>query len=147
MRMLDTTQSINFSALLLGSAAALLLVAIAGLKPRLSLPVYAIGLAAAAIVYLAFAAAGGATLRWISVEALGVLLFGLTVWLGLQRSSVILALGWSLHVLWDLLHLAGARAAYTPGWYPWSCLSFDLIVAVAILTRSHNSGITRSDSD
>jgi hypothetical protein len=42
-----------------------------------------------------------------------------------------------MHVLWDVsLHLSGAGAMYTPDWYPWGCVSFDLVVAGAVLTAA-----------
>ena len=45
-----------------------------------------------------------------------------------------LAAGWALHIAWDMtLHLRGAGAEYTPTWYPWACLSFDLVIAGAVL--------------
>ena len=66
---------------------------------------------------------------------LGVLLYGAAAWVGFRRSAALLALGWAMHVVWDVaLHLQGAGAEYTPGWYPWGCLSFDLVVAGAVLT-------------
>ena len=48
-----------------------------------------------------------------------------------------LAAGWAAHVAWDvLLHLSGAGAEYTPHWYPWLCVSFDLVMAGAVLASS-----------
>jgi hypothetical protein len=70
-----------------------------------------------------------------SLEALGVLLYGAVAWVGFRKSAALLALGWAMHVVWDVaLHLQGAGAEYTPDWYPWGCLSFDLVVAGAVLT-------------
>ncbi len=96
---------------------------------------YAIGLAVTALIYVAFALVGRASLRSLALEACGFLLYGVAAWLGYRKSAALLALGWALHVVWDVsLHLHGAGALYTPDWYPWGCVSFDLVVAGAVLT-------------
>ena len=122
--------------LLAGVVLALALVFVARCRPpEGERRVYAVGLLAAAVVYVAFAAAGGASAAWLGLESLGVLGFGALAWLGVRRSSALLAAGWAAHVLWDvLLHLSGTQgAAYTPGWYPWLCVGFDLVIAAALL--------------
>ncbi len=96
---------------------------------------YTIGLVVTALIYLVFALVGRGDARSLGLEALGVLLYGGAAWLGFRKSAVLLALGWAMHVVWDVtLHLHGAGAAYTPDWYPWGCVSFDLVVAGAVLT-------------
>ena len=96
--------------------------------------IYAIGLAVTALIYVLFPLIGGGGARALGLELLGVLLYGALAWAGYRKSATVLALGWALHALWDLsLHLNGAGAAYTPVWYPWGCLSFDLVVAGAVL--------------
>lgn len=96
---------------------------------------YAIGLAVTALIYVVFALIGRAGARSLALEAVGVLLYGTAAWLGFRRSAVLLALGWAMHVVCDVsLHLEGAGAGYTPDWYPWGCVSFDLMVAGAALT-------------
>ena len=102
--------------------------------------VYAIGLVVAALIYLVFAAGGRASGGSLALEAFGVLLYGAVAWAGL-RSMPVLALGWAGHAAWDLMiHTRGTGATYTPDWYPWACVGFDLVVAIAILTRA---GLTR----
>lgn len=106
---------------------------------RGQLRVYAISLFVAALIYVGFAAFGAASLRWMTLEVLGVLGFGAVAWMGLRtRRAALLAAGWAAHVLWDvLLHLGGQPAgAYTPRWYPWACVTFDLVVAWALIKRS-----------
>jgi hypothetical protein len=58
-------------------------------------------------------------------------------WLGRERRAALLAAGWAAHVPWDLLLHLGDKpgAAYTPDWYPWMCVSFDLVIAGAIIGR------------
>jgi hypothetical protein len=90
------------------------------------------GLIVAGLIYLGFALAR-ASLSWIALELVGVLLCCALAWLGMHRSRVWLAVGWALHPLWDgALHLSGAGAIFAPRWYVITCLSFDLLVAVGI---------------
>ena len=99
--------------------------------------VYTIGLVVTALIYLAFAVIGGGSARSLGLEVLGVLLYCGAAMAGYRWSAALLALGWALHVLWDVsLHLEGAGAAYTPDWYPWGCVSFDLVVAGAVLAAA-----------
>ncbi|HEX2121542.1 MAG TPA: DUF6010 family protein [Thermoanaerobaculia bacterium] len=97
--------------------------------------VFAIGLAVAALVYVALAAFRG-TGGELLVEAGGVMLFGIVAVLGVRHSIYWLALGWAAHVGWDLLlHPAGA-SSYAPWWYPVICIGFDLVVAGAIVSAT-----------
>lgn len=105
--------------------------------PRGERRVYAVGLVIAALLYVFFGVAGGAGARRIALESLGVLLYGAAAWGGLRGRLWLLAAGWAAHVAWDVaLHLSGAGADYTPRWYPWLCVSFDLVMAGAALASS-----------
>jgi hypothetical protein len=74
-------------------------------------------------------------------------LYGLVALIGFKRWPAVLAAGWTAHVAWDvLLHLDGAGAAYTPGWYPWLCVSFDLVLAGAVMAPSLRSHPTDVDA-
>ena len=96
---------------------------------------YAVGLAVTALIYVGFALFGGAEAQLLALETFGLVLYGGAAWLGFRGSAGLLALGWAMHVVWDVgLHLQGAGAEYTPRWYPWGCVSFDLMVAGAVLT-------------
>ena len=120
--------------LIAGAAFASLLVWIAHRRRGRGYVWYAVGLLVAALLYLMFAAAGGASTEWLGIELLGVVGFGAAAWQGYRRMPLLLAAGWAVHVAWDvLLHLNGAGAAFTPEWYPWLCVSFDLIVAAAVV--------------
>ena len=109
-------------------------------QPDAGRRIYAIGLGVTALIYFGFALVGRAGARSLALEGLGVLLYGAAAWVGFRRSAALLALGWAMHVVWDVaLHLQGAGAGYTPDWYPWGCLSFDLVVAGAVLTIPRSS--------
>jgi hypothetical protein len=97
---------------------------------------YATWLVLAALIYVGFAAVGRARGAWLGYELLGVVVFGALAWIG-RRHGRALASGWAAHVLWDVLLHVGNRpgAIYTPQWYPWVCVSFDLLVAAATLGR------------
>ena len=128
-----------FAALAAGALLALLLVFAANRRSAGPLPVYAVGLAVTAAVYVVFALRGGASTRWLGIEILGFIIFGAAALIGLRSFPLLLALSWALHVAWDvLLHLNGAGAAYTPSWYPWLCVSFDLVIAAAVLRSLRN---------
>jgi hypothetical protein len=117
-------------------AGVLLAFALIRIARRRSSPLrpYAVGLIVAALAYVLFAIVGGASARWLVIEIAGVFVFGVLALLGLRAFPLILALGWAIHVAWDvLLHLHGAGALFTPRWYPWLCVSFDLVVAGAVV--------------
>ena len=96
--------------------------------------VYALGLVAAAAVYVVLAVLGR-SIGWVGIEALGVLLFAGIAAPGLGMSAWWLAFGWALHTVWDAaLHLVSG-SGIVGTWYPIACIPFDLIVAVAITMR------------
>ncbi|MEM1417201.1 MAG: DUF6010 family protein [Myxococcota bacterium] len=80
----------------------------------------------AALIYVAFAALGGAAGTWLALELGGVALYGGIALAGARRSFRLVGLGWLAHALWDLvLHPAG-HPGYVPAWYPPLCLGFDV---------------------
>ena len=122
-------------ALLLGAALALALVGLARrYPPRRERRVYCVGLVIAALIYVVFGVAGGAGARWLALEIFGIFLYGTAAKAGFRGHPWLLALAWAGHVAWDVpFHLSGAGAEYTPPWYPWLCVSFDLVMAGAVL--------------
>jgi hypothetical protein len=128
-------------ALLLGAVASLALVRLArAYPPRGERRVYAVGLVIAALIYVVFAAAAGAGARWLALESLGVFIYGAAARGGYRGRPWLLAAGWAAHVAWDvLLHLGGTGAEYAPHWYPWLCVSFDLVVAGAVLASTRRA--------
>jgi len=128
-------------ALLAGLASSLLVVRGARRKgPQTARRVYAMGLAVAALLYLAFALLARASAEWLAIEAVGVVLYGLAAVIAFRRWPAALAVGWVAHVAWDVgLHLDSAGAAHTPDWYPWLCVSFDLVLAAAVVAPARRS--------
>jgi hypothetical protein len=93
----------------------------------------AIGLVAAALIYLALALVRGEG-RWLGLEAAGVALFTPIAWLGLRASAWWLVFGWVAHVGWDVgLHLERPQPVIG-AWYPLLCVGFDLILAGYLLS-------------
>ena len=95
---------------------------------------WALGLVAAALVYLALALARDAPLLATAFEAGGVAVFGVLAALGAARGRRWLAAGWLLHAAWDGLHLPG-HLAFAPEEYAWLCLAFDVVAGLALLRR------------
>lgn len=128
--------------LLLGAAAcAAFVFAARRLAPRHELAIYAVGLVAAALIYVAFAAAGGVSGTWLAVEFAGLLAFSLAALTRLRRSPLLLASGWAAHALWDLPLHAGASADFVPDWYRIVCAGFDFALA-AYLTLLSRRAVT-----
>lgn len=81
-------------ALVAGLVLALALVAIARAKhPKDALRVYAAGQLVAALIYVVFAVAGGASLRWLALESFGVVYFGAAAWGGLRGRLTLFGVG------------------------------------------------------
>jgi hypothetical protein len=132
--------------LLTGALACGLLILVARrMGPARELGIYALSLVAAALIYVGFAAWGGAGAGWLMAETGGLLVFTLLAFAGLKTSARILALGWALHAGWDgLLHKL-REAAFVPDWYPFACLAFDLLLAAYIAARDFRRPSSQSD--
>ena len=121
--------------MLIGLIAAVVFLAFVRLKPK-EIPILAIGLAVAALIYLTFAIIEEANGSLLAIEIAGIAIYSLFSVLGLRYSKWWLMVGWMAHPLWDMgLHFAGNGAAFTPAWYPVACGSFDLLVAIYICGR------------
>ena len=92
----------------------------------------AAGLSIASLVYVVFALISLNTI-WITVEVVGLLLFLMFVWLAYQYSFWFVALGWLLHIVWDVGIHGMETAPYVPQWYAWLCVGFDGIVACYLM--------------
>lgn len=85
-------------------------------------------LALAALIYVGFALRPGGQ-GWMPVELAGLAAYGLVGGLGATRWPALLPLGWLAHGAWDALLHRGVPTDFVPPWYPWACLSFDLVAA------------------
>jgi hypothetical protein len=123
--------------LLIGVAFGVIFVTLAR-KRKTGEPAFlAAGLLIAALIYLIFGLANGATTNWLVTETLGVGIYGIFALLGLRYSLGWLALGWATHPVWDVgLHLLGEAKIFVPIWYVVVCISFDLVVAAFILAKN-----------
>ncbi len=87
------------------------------------------GLVLIALIYVGFPLRRGAPLPDVAFELCGVLLYGAAAVLGLRGDRAWLALGWTLHPIWDIGLHNSSETALAPMWYVWACLAFNLLVA------------------
>ena len=117
---------------IIGFAAAVISILVArSVFPKKDHAFWRTGLVVAALVYVVFSFFGG-SLQWVLIELGGVLLYLSFAVLSKRYSLWYLALGWGLHVLWDLL-LHGEDLDFVPSWYPAVCLGFDLAIAAYVI--------------
>ena len=113
--------------ILLGAALAAAYVALAEwIGGKLRAPLYGVGLVVVGLIYVGLAAVAGAG-DWINTEIGGALIFGALAVGGTRRSPLLLALGWALHVGWDVLLHVGPGTEFVPLWYVPVCVGFDLV--------------------
>jgi hypothetical protein len=119
--------------ILLGAVLGGLIVLLARTRSRTAQTrLLALGLALAALIYVALALPGEDR-GWLALEVAGLGVFGGVAWLGVRVSPWWLVLGWVAHVAWDVgLHLERTQAVVAP-WYPLGCVGFDLVVAGYLL--------------
>ena len=89
----------------------------------------AIALSIASLLYVVFALLTF-NLMWIAVEVVGLVLFLLFIWMAYQYSFWFIALGWLLHIVWDIGVHPHETAPYVPQWYAWLCVGFDAVMAL-----------------
>ncbi len=105
-------------------------------QAKVEIRILSISLVVAAIVYIVFALVWGNS-NWFFIELIGLMTYGLFVWLSLHHSTYWLAIGWLLHPLWDVcLHLLGPGNAIAPESYAIACISFDILIAAYVFYRT-----------
>jgi hypothetical protein len=124
---------LDMLALPLGLVSAWAYVAYARRFGARELQVLASGLVIAALIYVVAAMVQGAT-ELVLLELAGAVVFAFFAVLGMRKASMWLAVGWALHVGWDLAAQL-ADEPVLPLWYAIACLAFDLVVAAAIVRR------------
>lgn len=104
------------------------------LSPNAALELLAVILAAAGAVYVGAALASGEA-RLVRLEtAVFAFVFALAL-VGLWASATVLALGYLVHGLWDLVHHPRRAGAPAGAWYPPFCLVYDVLVGAFIFVR------------
>lgn len=91
------------------------------------LRLYGFALLIAAAVFVGFAVFRG-SLEDIALEGVGFSLFGLFAMFGWKGQARWLAIGWLVHVGWDLVQRG--NPGHVPPWYAWLCAGFDPVIAV-----------------
>jgi hypothetical protein len=89
------------------------------------------GLIVAALIYVGFSVFGQAW-EYLPMELGGVLIYSAFAFLSKKHTQYWLALGWLLHVSWDIFLPIHQHAEFVPSWYPGVCLGFDIVIAVYI---------------
>jgi hypothetical protein len=89
-------------------------------------------LAAIAGIYVGFALSDGRP-RVILLEASVALAFVLVAAFGGHVSLIVLALGYLLHGVWDLVHHPHAIPTRIVPWYPPFCAIYDWLIAPAVV--------------
>lgn len=122
-----------------GLIALLVLYAFRNINDKRSKKFFAGSLLIAALIYVGFAVSGfytdTASENWLLIEFLGVFIYFAFAYLGVKVSVWFLAIGWAMHVFWDVgLHFGG-NVAFVPGYYPSVCIGFDIVFAIYIAYR------------
>ncbi|BCF81629.1 hypothetical protein RQCS_11740 [Rhodococcus qingshengii] len=109
--------------------------------PRSRTPTYAVGLMVAATVYPVARQgrkvdASIRTREWSAAAATGAVLIGGLV-LPPSAARRLVAAGWALHPIFDLLHERGSDSRL-PDWYPALCAGYDLGVAGILAAEPRN---------
>lgn len=103
-----------------------------------ALDFWAVLLAVVGAIYVG-SALGDGRLRIILTETGVALAFLALTLAGLWQHPWFLVVGWAAHGLWDVGHHGEGESTWSApveaGFYPLACLSFDLVVALAIAVR------------
>jgi len=108
--------------------AAGVLYAIKGYSQKIRITLTTAALLVAVLVYVLLALFSGNPV-FVAVEIIGLLLFLFLIGLGYRYTLWFVAMGWILHVLWDVGLYPAQTAPYVPQWYAWLCVGFDVAMA------------------
>jgi hypothetical protein len=103
------------------------------LRPGSEKRLYGIGLIIAALIYVGFALHGDGA-KWIGIELLGLLVYGIAAIAGWRGSGWWLAIGWAAHAAWDLV-VHGAHTPFAPRPYAVWCAGVDITFGVYLAWR------------
>ncbi len=142
-----TAYATAVTTILLGTAAGGTFTVLAYSVPKYAKPFLSAALFVTAMLYVGLALAGGAGPAWLTVEIVGVLVYGSASLRGLRGSAWWIVAGWALHPIWDIAHhVAHTGHAFVPSWYAMACLGFDIAVAAVIASRTWHGATALSQS-
>lgn len=104
---------------------------IARLYPNRDHAFWRVGLIVAALIYVLFALLRNG-ISYLPLELGGLFFYGIFVWLSKRKALYWLAVGWGLHIGWDILLHTNPAMPFVPSWYPGVCLGFDIVIALYI---------------
>ena len=104
---------------------------IAKIYPKKDHAFWRSGLLIAALIYVIFALVGQSW-SYLPIEVIGVLIYGAFVWFSKKYALWWLAVGWALHICWDVFLHSSGNTPFVPSWYPGVCLGFDIVIAAYI---------------
>ncbi len=96
--------------------------------------IFAAGLVVAAAIYAAFSMNAGPA-EWVLIELAGVAGFAGISIIGYRTSILVLGVGWTIHVGWDVWHSSIDSIRFIPDWYPMLCIAFDLVVGLYLFAE------------
>ncbi|MCF6132758.1 DUF6010 family protein [Flavobacterium wongokense] len=121
------------TAIIIGITVALLqIIAFEILKQFNKNYIYALTLAGIGFLYVGYTWTDTATVIVTSIQAI---VFVLIAYYGLTKNTYILAVGYFLHGLWDILYIFWFDAALLPPHYDWFCSSLDFVVGIYLVLK------------
>jgi vacuolar-type H+-ATPase subunit I/STV1 len=119
------------TAVFIGIAVALLqIISFEILKQFNKNSIYALSLAGIGFLYVGYTWTDIQTVIITSIQAL---IFVLIAYYGLAKNTYILAAGYFLHGLWDIVYHFWFDAALIPPHYDWFCSSLDFTVGIYLI--------------
>lgn len=95
--------------------------------------IYALTLAGIGFLYVGYTWTAISTAVIASIQAI---IFVLIAYYGLVKNKYILATGYFLHGLWDIIYPFWGDTALIPPHYDWFCMSLDFTVGLYLLLKT-----------
>ncbi|MFV5703314.1 DUF6010 family protein [Flavobacterium sp. XS2P12] len=132
------------TATLIGISVGLLLIATFELLKKFEkVKIYALTLSAIGFLYVGFTWTDTSTFIITSIQAIT---FVLIAYYGITKNLYILAAGYFLHGLWDIVYGFWQDVALIPPHYDWFCSSLDFTVGIYLIIMIRNNRIRLSHS-
>lgn len=131
------------TALFIGIAVALLqIISFEILKKFNKKSIYALTLAGIGFLYVGYTWTDTPTVIVTSIQAI---VFVLIAYYGLLKNPYILAAGYFLHGLWDIVYHFWFDAALIPPHYDWFCSSLDFTVGIYLVAITMKKKLTAAE--